>query len=238
MKTVIITGITGDIGFAIFKKFNANGYFVIGQYNSNKQKADLLLKNFSNIDLYQCDFNNLSAVEELSSVILNKYKSIDCIVNNAGVDSQEMFQDENIELIKRITNINLLAPMVLTRELMKNMIPNKKGSIVNISSIWGKYGGSCEVAYSASKGGLISFTKALSKELGLSNIRVNCITCGYIDTKMNAKFTEEDKQGFCESVSLNRIGTPDEVANTVYYLSSDDASYITGQIIGVDGGFN
>ena len=132
--------------------------------------------------------------------------------------------------------INLLSAIQITKTVGKNMLFRKKGSVLNITSIWGEHGGSCEAVYSATKGGLISFTKAIAKEWGLSGVRSNTLSLGYIDTPMNAAFSEEDKKEFCQNVALGRIGTPEEVANAAFFITSDAASYITGQIISVDGG--
>lgn len=238
-KTALITGITGGIGSALLRKFTENGYFVIGQFYKNYEKKEKWENtNFcGKAQFFQCDFSDISNTFSFAEKINGTYPEIDCLINNAGISYNGVFQESDNALLNRITAVNLLSPMVLTREIMKGMISRKKGVILNISSIWGTYGGSCEVAYSATKGGLESFTKALSRELGPSGIRVNSLSCGFIDTPMNSRFEKSDVENFCSSLSLGRTGTPEEIADAAYFLCSEQSSYITGQIIGIDGGF-
>lgn len=238
-KTALITGISGGIGYALLKKFTENGYFVIGQYNSNSEKIKLLENEFSSekAAFFQCDFSSVSLIKPFAYKILSLYPKIDCLINNAGIAFTSVFQDLSDVSLQKITNVNLVSPMILTREIMKPMISEKSGCILNISSIFGVYGGSCEVAYSATKGGVIAFTKALSRELGPSNVRVNALSCGFIDTPMTACYDQTDRSAFCDNLSLCRIGTPDEVADCALFLCSDSSSYVTGQILGVDGGY-
>lgn len=238
-KTAFITGISGGIGYALLKKFTENGYFVIGQYNANTEKIKLLEKEFTpeKAAFFQCDFSSVSLVKPFAEKILALYPKIDCLINNAGVTFTSVFQDLSDVSLQKITSVNLLSPMILTRETMKNMISEKRGCILNISSIFGVYGGSCEVAYSATKGGLIAFSKALSRELGPSGVRVNALSCGFIDTPMTACYDQTDRNAFCDDLSLCRIGTPEEVASCALFLCSSDASYVTGQVLGVDGGY-
>ena len=237
-KIVLITGISGGIGESLLKTFIESGYFVIGQYRSGSDKiSDYNKKYSSNAEFFQCDFNEPSSVLKFAEKIISSYGFIDCLINNAGVTYKGCIQDTDDSVIDKILNVNLRAPIILSREIVKPMLSKKKGCIINISSIWGVYGGSCEVVYSASKGGLISFTKALAKEVGLSSVRVNCISCGFIDTKMNSDLSQQEKADFCSCLSLPRLGTPDDVSSAALFLASDASSYITGQIIGVDGGY-
>lgn len=237
-KKVLITGISGGIGESLLKTFIENGYFVIGQYRNGSDKISDYKKTYSlNAEFFQCDFNEPSAVFKFAEKIISSYGFIDCLINNAGVTYKGCIQDTDDSVIDNILNVNLRAPIILSREIIKPMLSEKKGCIINISSIWGVYGGSCEVVYSASKGGLISFTKALAKEVGLSSVRVNCISCGFIDTKMNSDLSQQEKDDFCSCLSLPRLGTPDDVSSAALFLASDASSYITGQIIGVDGGY-
>lgn len=237
-KTALITGITGGIGTALLQKFIKNGYFVIGQYCKNSEKIDEFKKSdlAENCAFFQCDFSSPSQTETFAKKITSLY-TVDCLINNAGVSSSSLFQDEPCDELSSMITVNLLAPMILSKSVVKQMISEKTGVILNISSIWGVHGGSMETSYSASKGGLISFTKALAKEAGLSGVRVNALACGFIDTPMTACYTDEDRSAFCENVALGRIGTPEEVAEAAFFLCSPSASYITGQILGVDGGF-
>lgn len=238
-KTVFITGISGGIGGALLKKFTENGYFVIGQFCNNTEKINEL-KNSEigkNCAFFQCDFSDIYAASSFARKICSSYPEIDCLINNAGITRSAVFQENDDAFLQKITAVNLLSPMAVTREVIKNMISRKSGCILNISSIWGTYGGSCEVSYSATKGGLISFTKALSRELGASNIRVNALSCGFIDTPMNSSIDLSTKDAFCDELSLGRTGKPEEVANAAFFLCSDASSYVTGQVLGVDGGF-
>ena len=238
-KTVFITGATGGIGSALVKKFVENDWFIIGQYHNNEQKA----KEFSSgvfagkTAFFKSDFSSVENATALGKTIAEKYEKIDCIIHCAGRSHVSVLQEETDERLREIMNVDLLSPMALTRELIPGMVSLKAGVILAISSIWGRYGGSCEVAYSAAKGGLDAFIKALSKELGASGIRANVVSCGFIDTEMNAAFSAEDKKNFADELSLGRLGTPEEVAEAAYFLCSEKAAYVTGQILGVDGGF-
>lgn len=238
IKTALITGITGGIGEALLRKFVGEGYFVVGQFNAGEKKAAAYEREFSSsCRLFRCDFSDLTATERFAEEVCASYPHVDCLINNAGVARTSLFQDETTDGIVRMTNVNLLSPMLLTREVVKGMISDKKGVVLNISSIWGVHGGSCETVYSATKGGLIAFTKALSRETGLSGVRVNALSCGFIETPMTACYSAEDRSAFGECLSLGRLGTPGEVADAAFFLCSPASSYITGQILGVDGGF-
>ena len=239
MKKVLITGITGGIGNALFSVFAENGYFVIGQYCRNSKKTEELRSSVfaKNCRFFQCDFSSPEETEKFALTVNSLYPDIDCLINNAGIAHVSLIQDETVASVSELLNVNLFAPIIVCKETVKNMISAKKGSILNISSMWGTYGGSMETVYSATKGGLNAFTKALSREVGLSSVRVNALSCGFIDTPMTSAYTDDDKNAFCENVSLARIGTPKEIASAAFFLCSDAASYITGQILGADGGF-
>ena len=168
--------------------------------------------------------------------ITDTFGQPDVLINNAGVSSQQLFTDVTEEEYDRIMDTNLKGPFLCTKEVLPGMIYRKSGCIINISSMWGQVGGSCETIYSASKAGLIGLTKALAKEEGPSGIRVNCIAPGVIDTKMNAMHSEETMQALKEETPLERIGTPQDIANAALFLASDQASFITGQVLGVNGG--
>lgn len=228
MKKVFISGISGGIGKALAKKYLSEGYYVIGQYNKNLPDVEC--------EALRADFSDLSQVEKTAEYLREKHPDIDILINNAGIDWYGLFTDMTTAEMEKINNVNLLAPMILTKEIGKNMLSRKKGVVLNVSSIWGRDGGSCEAAYSATKGGLISFTKAIAKEWALSGVRCNAVCLGFIDTPINKIFSDEDKKSFCEGVSLGRIGDPSEAAAAIWFLTSEKASYITGQVLSVDGG--
>ena len=184
----------------------------------------------------KCD---VSSKEDVRSYFNEAEKSlgrITALVNNAGVSLQKLFTDVTEEEAERVFDINVKGAFNCCQEALPSMIREKQGKIVNISSMWGICGASCEVHYSASKAAVIGLTKALAKEVGPSSINVNCVCPGVIDTKMNAHLSEDDMNAHREEIPLMRIGTPRDVAETVYFLCSDKADYITGQIISVDGG--
>ena len=231
--TVVITGASGGIGLATVKKLVESGYKVIAQYKNNGD----VLKNIDGITPLYGDFSTTEGVNKFADEVLKKADDIYGLVNNAGASLVGLFTDFSDDEIKGVIFTDLTSHILLTKRLLPIMTGNMKGSIVSVSSIWGVHGGSCEVAYSAAKGGLIAFTKALAKEVGLMGVRVNSVSPGFIDTKMNAEFSEEDKKDFCDGLALGRIGDPDEVAEVIEFLLSDRSSYVTGQNIGVDGGF-
>lgn len=240
-KTVLITGASGGIGSEICRIFAENGFDVIAQYNNNKTEAEKLKseleKRFSVSVLLLCaDLSKSEETALLAERALSDGRKIDVLVNNAGVSLRGLFQLVSEEDAKRLLSINLESAMSLTRKILPSMIARKKGKIVNVSSMWGVTGGSLEVDYSASKAALIGFSKALSKEVGPSGINVNCVAPGFIETKMNDCFDEETKREIAECCSLCKNGTPRDVAELVFFLSSEKADFITGQTISVDGG--
>lgn len=240
MKTVLITGASRGIGRAIAIKFAQNGYNIVINYNKNEIKAKSLVKvlNQYNVRTMLCkaDVGDIVQVKNMVKNILSNFGKIDCLVNNAGVSLNKLLQDCKDSEIQKVLNTNLLGTINVTKEVIKNMIPNKYGKIVNISSIWGSVGASMETIYSASKGAINAFTLATAKELSPSNINVNCICPGVIETDMMKNFSCADKDALKESTPLNRLGRPEDIANMAYFLSTDEASFITGQIITVDGG--
>lgn len=235
MKTAVITGSSRGIGKAIAEEFAKNGYHVI--LNASKS-ADELNDAFDEFlsKGYSCEavLADVSDYEECKKLFI---KAPDVLVNNAGISHIGLFTDMTPESWKHLIDVNLMSAFNCSHIALKTMIRNHCGNIINISSIWGERGASCEVVYSASKGGINSFTKALAKEVGLSGIRVNAISCGVIDTKMNACFDEEEKAALCDEISLARFGKAEEIAKLAYFLAEDDKSgYINGQIITADGG--
>ena len=234
MKNIIVTGGSRGIGSAIARKFAKEGHRVILNFNKSFEESEKIKQEFpENIILYQADVSNFIEVKKMCEYCINSFGKIDVLVNNAGIAQIKPFADITEEDWDNIINVNLKGVYNCTKGIIDNMIHHKSGKIINISSIWGEVGGSCEVHYSASKAGIIGFTKALAKEMGLSNIQVNCVAPGIIDTEMNKMHDLEELKN---DVPLNRIGTPEDVANVVYFLASDEASYITGQVISVNGG--
>ena len=242
MALALITGGAGGIGREISLCFARKGNDVIIQYNSGKESAEKLVKeikeNFgTNAWAFYADFRNPKSVEEFISNVTNSVGIPQILINNAGMSENRLLTDISEAQWTEMMNVNLNAAFYLCKWAAADMIKNKKGSIVNISSIWGIGGASCEVAYSTAKAGIIGMTKAMAKELGPSGIRVNCVAPGVIDTKMNAEHSEDTISSLAEETPLCRIGKPCEVASAVYFLASDEASFITGQTLCVDGGF-
>ena len=243
LKTALITGVSGGIGKATAKKFIDNGYFVIGQYNSNKKSIDdfyLELEKENKSDYFfaiKCDLSDSSAVLDMMNTVEKSFKHLDVLINNAGTSLTKLITDTTLEDWDKIFDINLKSAYMITNRVLKGMIDKMQGKIVNVSSMWGITGASMEVAYSSTKAGLIGYTKALAKEVGQSNINVNCVCPGVIDTPMNAHLSADDLSELRGQTPLNRIGEPIDVANLIYFLCSDEASFITGQVISVDGGY-
>ena len=243
MKVAIITGASGGIGKAIAQKFIDNGYFVVGQYNSGRKSIDEFakqLKEQGKSDYFfgiKADLSNPKEINHMMDNVLSSFKNIDVLVNNAGVSLTKLITDTTEAEWDKVFDVNVKSAYLITNRVLKGMISKKFGKIVNVSSMWGLIGSSMEVCYSASKASLIGFTKALAKEVGPSNINVNCVCPGVIDTPMNSHLTKEDLTDLANQTPLNRIGKPEEVADLVYFLSSENSKFITGQVISCDGGF-
>ena len=236
-KTVLITGASGDIGLAIAKKFAEQNYNIVYHYNKNLNDGVVSsIARTTNVLPIQANLCEQKDIERLVSTAVKTFGKIDCLVNNAGVSSPKLAVDESYGSISEVMNTNLVSAIYLTSLIIPHM--NEGSSIINISSVWGVFGASGESTYSATKSGLIGYTKALAKELGASKIRVNAVAPGMIDTKMNINLTKREKQEFLEDhTALQEIGTPEDVANVVSFLAGDGARYITGQTLSVDGGF-
>ena len=230
MKTVLVTGGVRGIGKAIALAFLKKGYRVCVTYSRDEENASLAQN--EGLEVYRADVSEEYAVKEL----FKKIGELDVLVNNAGVSLIKQIQDVSYEEFNRLMSINVGGAFLCSREAAKGMIDRQSGLIINISSVWGEVGGSCESVYSASKAALIGFTKALAKELGWSGVRVNCVSPGVIDTQMNAHFTTEEMSALKEEIPMGRIGSGEDVANAVMYLVEND--YVTGIDLPVNGGFS
>ena len=238
-KVAFITGGAKGIGSAIVKRLIKDGYQVAFTYNNSEEKANSLANEFGeNCKAYKLDITDSNAVKTIVDDIEKDFGEIAVLVNNAGVAEQALFTDITDEMWHRMIDTNLSGAFYCSRAVLKYMINRKSGKIINIASIWGETGGSCEVHYSASKSGLIGMTKALAKEVGLSGITVNSVSPGVILTDMTSHFDEETMNALKEETPLNKIGTPEDVAGAVSFLASKDADFITGQNISVNGGMN
>ncbi len=235
-KTVFITGGARGIGRAVAECFCNNGYNVAINYNHSEKEALALKEMFPGMTLLQGDVSKESDVRRMIDGVVSQFGKIDVLVNNAGICFSSLVTDIELSDWERLFAVNVTGTFLCSKYAAKNMIQKHSGNIINISSIWGVGGASCESCYSASKGAVISFTKALAKELGPSGIRVNSVSPGFIDTDMNKNVSEEDTRAFADDTALCRIGSAQEVAKTVLFLASDEASFITGQILGCDGG--
>ena len=235
-KVAIVTGGSKGIGASIVKKLAQNGYIVVLNYNKSEKEAKEIENKFDNVYAFKADISNYDEVKALVDFTINKLKKIDLLVNNAGIDLIKTINDTKIEEFDKILKTNLYSAFYTSKEVSKYMINNKSGKIINISSIWGIIGASCEMAYSVSKAGLDAMTKSLAKELGPSNIQVNSIAPGIIDTDMNKFLTEEEKEQIISEIPLEHIGNVEDVADCVLFLAN--ANYITGQVIQVNGGWN
>ncbi|MBE6859681.1 MAG: 3-oxoacyl-ACP reductase FabG [Ruminococcus sp.] len=235
MKYALVTGGSRGIGAQICKELSENGYFVYVNYNSSYEKANQLAAEIGG-KAVGFDVSDTENAKNKINEILIECKHLDLLVNNAGVSEIELFNFTSQENADKILNINLKGTLNCSRAVVSSMVNNKSGCIINISSMWGQCGASCEVDYSASKAGVIGFTKALAKELAPSGIRVNCVSPGFITTEMNKKFTKDELEDIRDEIPLGIFGTPADIANAVIFLASEKASFITGQTLAVNGG--
>lgn len=239
MKNILLTGASGGIGYAIARKFlkNSDARMIL-QYNTHAQKIESLKEEFPyRIDSYKADLSDEKSVVEFLKKIDSDYKKLDIIIHSAGISVVDTINHTKVEDISKIINVNLKSPILITQKLVGKMIEKKSGVIIFISSMWGITGSSCESVYSATKGGIIAFSNSLSKELGPSNIRVNSVSPGFINTAMNDNIKVEDRDLFVSEIPLLRAGEATDVSNAIYFLCSDEASYISGANLRVDGGY-
>ncbi len=239
MKTALITGGTRGIGKAIALAFLQQGYEVVLNYNTDEQNAIETQEEFNMMGycpvLLRGDVSNESQVREMFAEYFRIYGKLDVLVNNAGISLEAIIQETSLADWNRVMNVNVTGTFLCSRAVVNKMVAEGSGCIINVASIWGEVGASCEVAYSASKGAVIAFTKALAKELALSNVRVNCVSPGVIDTRMNACYTQDEMYELIEKIPLNRVGTGEDVAKACLFLAEN--TYVTGETISVGGGF-
>lgn len=241
MKTILITGASGGIGSATAILFAQKGYHVIINYFKSEESAKILCEslNSSGCDCIaiRADITDRQQVNAMFAEAEKQFGGVDILVNNAGIASQKLFTDISSNEWEKMLAVNLTGVFNCCQAALPYMIKKKMGNIVNVSSMWGQTGASCEVHYSAAKAGVIGLTKALAKELGPSNIRVNCVAPGVISTRMNSNLSIQDLSQLTEETPLGRVGDAIEIARTIYFLTSSYSSFITGQVIGANGGF-
>ena len=230
MKYALITGGTRGIGLATAKLFSERGYLVTALYSSDEEAAARARELLPQVNFIRADVSEESAVKG----VIESLPALDVLVNNAGVASFGQVQDISFEEWERVMRVNAGGAFLTAKHAVKKLL-SRGGAIVNVSSVWGEVGGSCESVYSSSKGALIAFTKALAKELAPSNVTVNCVSPGVIDTEMNARFQGEERVTLEREIPLGRFGRAEEVAEAILFLA--EARYITGQSLIIDGGF-
>lgn len=236
-KTVLITGASRGIGAATARVFAQAGYCVAANYQNSEQAVQALAQEYpGQIFPVQADVADRKQVEAMFEWVHTNLGAVDVLVCNAGIAKQELFTDVTPESWQRMLDVHLTGAFHCCQCALQDMLRQKWGRIITVSSMWGQIGGSCEVAYSAAKAGLIGFTKALAKEEGPSGITVNCVAPGVIDTDMMAGFSQQDRQALAEETPTGSLGSPQQVAKAILFLASEDADYITGQVLGVNGG--
>lgn len=239
-RVAVVTGGVSGIGEAIVRALCSDGFAVAINYNSSEAKAFALASELSakgsNVITVKADVSSSEEVAEMMNTVKETLGTPYVLVNNSGIAQQKLFTDITDDDWNRMIGVNLTGAFNTCRAVLPFMIHEKNGKIINISSMWGQVGASCEVHYSASKAGLIGLTKALAQEVAPSGITVNCVSPGAVETKMMASFTKEEIDALCEEIPMERLGKTEEIAKVVSFLASDSASYITGQVIAVNGG--
>ena len=238
-KTIIITGASRGIGRRTAMALAEDGYNIVANYNKSEQEAKILKYDLKqegcNIEIFKADVSLRSECKKLIEFAINKYKKIDVLINNAGISHFGTFTELTDEEIERMIKVNLFSAIYLSQEAAKQMIHQKEGCIINMSSIWGITGASCEVIYSITKAGIDGLTKSLAKELGPSNIRVNSIAPGIIETDMIENLSSEEIEEIEKQIPLGKVGGPQDIAKAIEWLIEDE--YTTGQIISPNGGW-
>ena len=232
---VLVTGASRGIGREIARNMAQKGNIVIANYNKSEEQAKKLQKENNNIKIYKADVSKRTEVHEMIQNTLNKYGKIDVLINNAGISEEKMFIDVTDKDWENVINTNLYSVFCTIQETLPNMIKRKEGCIINISSVWGMVGASCESIYSVSKAGIDALTKSLAKELGPSNIRINSIAPGIINTDMNNNLTKQEVEDLKDEIPLEKIGKTIDIARCVEWLIEDE--YTTGQVISINGGW-
>ena len=240
-KTVLVTGGSRGIGKEVALKFAENGYNIVINYVSEKTDVDEIKKELldagaKDILLAKADVTNSEQMEELIKKAIEKFESIDVLVNNAGITKDNLLMRMSEEEFDKVIDVNLKGTYIVTKLVTKYMMKKRKGAIINLSSVVGVSGNAGQCNYSASKAGIIGFTKSVAKELASRNIRANAVAPGFIETDMTQVLSDNVKENIYKQIPLNRMGKAREVAELVYFLGEDTSSYITGQVIGIDGG--
>lgn len=241
MKKVLVTGGAKGIGAACCRAFSNLGYFVLINYFKSKKEAEKLkeeiIKNGGVCEIFSADLTNFEEAEEMFLKIEKEFGFVDVLINNAAVSQYKLFSESSLKDWKNVFNVNLFAMFFCTKKVLASMIKQKRGKIINISSIWGEVGASFEVVYSSSKAAVIGFTKALAKEVALSGINVNCIAPGVIKTEMLKELNEKELNELIKKIPSEKIGVPEDVANAALFLADEKSSYINGEVLNVGGGF-
>lgn len=239
-KTILVTGGSRGIGAAVCERFAQEGWKVAVNYNRSKEQAEALAKQLvaRGCDAYAvgADVSDRVQVEQMVKNVMERFGKINVLVNNAGIAQQKLFSDITDSDWNNMFDVNVKGMYYCCQAVLPGMIHSKSGAIINVSSMWGITGASCEVHYSAAKAAVIGFTKALAKEVGLSGIRVNCVAPGVVATDMNQNLTQQTLDELKEETPLGLIGTPEDIANSIWFLAGEESRFMTGQVISPNGG--